>query len=81
MKWVVNLPKVNKIGVYSQTEEKIVKLFKHALINKGWTMKHLAALCKMDPPQLSRNINHPLSVRFETILMIAKKLGIENIPV
>ncbi len=75
------MSKVKNIGRYSQTEEKIVKLFKHALIDKGWTVKHLAALCKIDAGNMSRIINHPMKVQLDTILMIAQKLGIENIPV
>ena len=61
-------------------QETITKNFKKGLIDKGWTVKHLADLCGMDAGALSRAINHPMSVRLETVLDIAKKLGIESIP-
>lgn len=64
-----------------QREERIVNTFKHALINKGWSVKHLAELCKMDAGNMSRVINHPTKVQFDTILMIASKLGIDSIPI
>lgn len=62
-------------------EKLITKTFKKALVEKEWTVTHLAKLCEMDTPQLSRSINHPMSVKFETILMIAVKLGIDSIPI
>lgn len=73
------MPKVTK-PTFVLREERIVKTFKHALLEKGWTVKHLAKLCGMDTAQLSRTINHPMSVKLDTILMIAVKLGIDSIP-
>ncbi len=61
-------------------QEAITKSLKKGLIDKGWTVKHLAELCDMDTGALSRTINHPMSVKLETVLNIAKKLGIESIP-
>ena len=61
-------------------QETITKNLKKGLIDKGWTVKHLAQLCNMDVGTLSRTINHPMSVRLETVLDIAKKLGIDSIP-
>lgn len=74
------MPKVAKPAIV-QREERIVKAFHHARIDKGWTVKHLAELCKMDAGNMSRVINHPMKVQLDTILMIASKLGIENIPI
>ena len=62
-------------------EEALVKSLKKGLIDKGYTVAHLAKLCKMDPGNLSRMINHPMSVKLDTVLFIASKLGIDSIPV
>ena len=64
-----------------QQEEQITKTLKKALIDKGWTVAHLAELCDVQSANLSRTINHPMSVRFETIVKIFKKLGINSIPI
>ena len=61
-------------------QEMITKKFKIGLLEKGWTVKHLAELCGMDAGTMSRAINHPMSVKLETVLNIAKKLGIDSIP-
>lgn len=63
-----------------QQEERIVKAFKIGLIDKGWSVSHLAELCNMDKANMSRTINHPMSVRLKTILDVASKLGIDSIP-
>lgn len=63
-----------------QKEERITKSLKKALIDKGWSVQHLAALCGMQPSNLSRAINHPMKVQLGTILMIAAKLGLDSIP-
>ncbi len=73
------MPAVKK-PAHVQREERIVKTLKIGLINKGWTVQHLADLCGMNPGNMSRTLNNPMSVRLETILTIASKLGIENIP-
>ncbi len=74
------MPRINKPECILR-EERIVNDFKIALIEKGWTTKHLAELCRMAPGNMSRIINHPMKVQFETILMVAKKLGIDSIKI
>ncbi len=61
-------------------QETITRKLKIGLLEKGWTVKHLAELCGTDAGTMSRTINHPMSVRLETVLDIAKKLGIDSIP-
>ena len=61
-------------------QEKITKSLKMGLIEKGWTVKHLAELCGTDAGTMSRTINHPMRVRLETVLDVAQKLGIDSIP-
>ena len=73
------MPRVKKPDIVLR-EERIVKNFKIGLIEKGWTVSHLAQLCDMDVGNMCRVINHPMSVRLETVLNIAKKLGIDSIP-
>lgn len=74
------MPKIAKPAVV-QREERVTKTFQHALIEKGWSVKHLAELCKMDAGNMSRVLNHPMKVQFETLSMIASKLGIDSIPI
>ena len=62
-------------------EERIVKALKTGLINKGWTVKHLSELMNTDVSGLSRTINHPMSVKLETVLKVADKLGLDSLPV
>lgn len=57
-------------------EIEIKKLFTAALIEKGWTQKHLAKLLGMEPGNVSRAINHPLKREFHFLLAIADKLGV-----
>lgn len=73
------MPRVRKLGAASK-EEQITKLFKKALIDKDWTMTHLAKLCGKDTGHMSRLINHPMQRRFKDVLMVADKLGIDSIP-
>lgn len=73
------MPAVRK-PAHVQREERIVRALKKGLIDKGWTVQHLAGLCGMKPGNMSKTINHPMSVRLETILTIANKLGIDSIP-
>ena len=73
------MPKVRKLGT-EQKGEQITKLFKKALIDKEWTVKHLAELCGKDKTEIGRVINHPMRVRLETILTIADKLDIDSLP-
>ena len=64
----------------AKREEAITRALKIGLIDKGWTVAHLADLCGMHHGQTSRIINHPMKVRLETVLDIAAKLGISSIP-
>ena len=73
------MPAVRKFSSVLR-EEKISNTFKHALIEKGWTTKHLATICDMDAGNLSRVINHPAKVKLDTILLIASKLDIDSLP-
>lgn len=57
-------------------EIEIKKLFTAALIEKGWTQKHLAKLLGMEPSCVGRAINYPLKREFHTLLRIADKLGV-----
>lgn len=57
-------------------ETEIKKLFTAALLDKGWSQKHLAKLLGMDSGNLNRTINHPLKREFHTLLRIADKLGV-----
>ena len=73
------MPRIKK-STAEQREQNIIKTFKKALIEKEWSLNHLAELCNMDPGNMSRLINHPLRVKLETVLDVAKKLGIDSIP-
>lgn len=73
------MPAVRK-PTHIQREERIVIALKTGLINKGWSVQHLADLCGMKAGNMSRTINHPMNVKLETILTIASKLGIDSIP-
>lgn len=73
------MPKIKKPPSVRR-EEAIIRSFKIGLLDKGWTVAHLAELCGADAPRISRIINHPSKVRLETILNIAAKLGIDSIP-
>lgn len=73
------MPKVKKLGI-SYKEEQLTKLLRKALVDKGWTVKHLAELCNINSDNMSTILNHPMRVRFETIMTIANKLGIDSIP-
>lgn len=73
------MPKI-KNSLEREREERIVKEFKKALIEKKWTQQHLADLCGMDSGNISRVINHPMRVKTEIVLNIARKLGITSIP-
>lgn len=59
----------------------LIKLFGHAMVDKGWNQKHLAEICNMSTAQMSRILNDPENHKFTTIIMVAKKLGISEIPI
>lgn len=59
----------------------LIKLFGHAMVDKGWNQKHLAEICNMSTAQISKILNDPENHKFTTIIMVAKKLGISEIPI
>lgn len=73
------MPRVRKPACLER-EENITKMFKHALIEKGWNMEHLAKVCGKKPSNISRNINHPFNANVSSLVLIADKLGIKEIP-
>lgn len=64
-----------------QRELNVSAALKKGIVDKGWTVSHLAELLRMDKGNLSRIINHPMSVKFETICKIADKLGIRQLDI
>lgn len=62
-----------------QREKNISDLLKKGLVDKGWSVKHLAKLLGTDAGNLSRVINHPMSVKLDTICKVAGKLGITEL--
>ena len=74
------MPTIKKPSWVRQ-EEEISKILKKGLIDKGWTVSHLAELIKKDISCVSRILNHPSRVRLETILTIAEKLGVSSLPI
>ena len=73
------MPKL-KLSPSAQREKNISDTLRCAMIRKGWSNQHFAELLGMDPGHLSKIINHPMSVRFETICIIASKLGLKELP-
>lgn len=74
------MPKI-RISTTQQREKNIRDALKCGMIAKGWSNQHLAGLLNMCPGNLSKIINHPMSVKLETVCMIAEKLGIKELPV
>lgn len=62
-----------------QRARNVSAVLKKALIDKGWTVSHLAKLLGMKQGNLSNIINHPMSVKFDTICRVATKLGITEL--
>lgn len=73
------MPKI-ALTTAQQRERNVSDALKCGMIRRGWNNQHLAELLKMNPGNLSRIINHPMSVRFETLCLIATKLGIAELP-
>ncbi len=59
----------------------LIKLFGHAMVDKGWNQRHLAEICDMSTAQISKILNDPENHKFTTIIIVAKKLGISEIPI
>lgn len=78
--WVTSevLPTIRKTGGYVSNDDMFINTY---LIEKGWTNKHLAELCRMTPEAVCRAIGHPLTTKFNTLAIIADKLGIGSIPI
>ncbi len=74
------MPAIKK-PVWVRQEDELVKVLKIGLINKGWTVAHLAEILNMDSANLSRMINHPAKVKSETLWNIARKLDIDSLPI
>lgn len=70
-----------KLTPSMQREFNVSAALKKGLIDKGWTNQHLAKLLNMDAGNVSKIINHPMSVRFDTICMVANKLGITSLDI
>jgi plasmid maintenance system antidote protein VapI len=73
------VPKL-RLSTSLQREKNISDALKKGMIEKGWSNQHLAALLNMCPGNLSKIINHPMSVRLETVCLIADKLGVRELP-
>jgi plasmid maintenance system antidote protein VapI len=74
-----NMPKL-KLSPSAQREKNISDVLKKGMIEKGWSNQHLAILLNMCPGNLSKVINHPMTVKLETICLIADKLGVSELP-
>lgn len=70
-----------KIKSYDQQNQEIKRLFKIALIDKGWNQGHLAKICGFTESQISRIINRPDRCKFVSVQRVAKKLGIKSLPI
>lgn len=64
-----------------QREKNVSAALKKALIDKEWTVKHLARLLGMDAGNVSKILNHPMSVKFDTICRVADKLGVATLDI
>ena len=64
-----------------QRERNISAALKKALIDKQWTVSHLAELLGMKQGNLSKVLNHPMSVKFDTICRVAIKLGVTELEI
>lgn len=64
-----------------QRERNISAALKKALIDKQWTVSHLAELLGMKQGNLSKVLNHPMSVKFDTICRVATKLGVTELEI
>lgn len=73
------MPKL-KLSPSAQREKNISDTLRCAMIRKGWSNQHFAELLGMNPGNLSKIINHPMSVKFETLCIIADKLKLSELP-
>ena len=70
-----------KVKSYDQQYDDIRKLLKHALVEKGWTRKHLAEICGVTEAQISHVFNDPKHRQLDSVILVARKLGITAIPI
>lgn len=70
-----------KLRPLNPEKDRLIKTMKIALVEKGWTQDHLAEICASTPSQISRVINNPDKCHFSTLCLVAKKLGIKELPV
>jgi transcriptional regulator with XRE-family HTH domain len=73
------MPRVRKPACLER-EENITKTLQRALLDKGWSVGHLAKLCGKNISHISRVIHNPLNVTVSSLVLIADKLGIKEIP-
>ena len=62
-------------------EQAMTKLFKTQIAERGWNQEHLAKLCGTDAGKISRAINNPSRQKYETLCLMARKLGLKELPV
>ena len=74
------MPRVRKPACIER-EEAITKMFKRELINKGWSMGHLAKVCGKNLSHVSRVVNNPMNTTVASLVLIADKLGVKEIPI
>ena len=73
------MPKL-KLSPSAQREKNISDILRCGMIRMGLSNQHLAVLLGMNPGNLSKIINHPMSVKYETLCLIASKLGLKELP-
>jgi len=69
------MPKLRK-SPEDQREANLKKFFKKALLDREWSVKHLAELLGVDAANVSRTINHPMKCEIKTLLRVSDKLGV-----
>lgn len=62
-------------------KDSLRKMFAHAMAEKDWNQKHLAKICGMTESQISLILKNPEKHRFTSIIVVARKLGISEIPI
>jgi hypothetical protein len=70
-----------KVKGFNQQNQKLTEIFKIALVKNNWSQSHLAKLCGTTESQMSRIINFPEKCKFSSIQIVAKKLGIKELPI
>ena len=73
------MPRIKKLSCVER-EENITKALQRALLDKGWSVGHLAKLCGKNISHVSRVIHNPLNVTVSSLVLISDKLGLREIP-